>query len=737
MREQTPYEPGRPPLLKTASVLTSVVVIVWAAAVIAGVSQALTTLLLTCGGLFVVAACLQRYRSWKLRVELPAHLRKNLRDILRVELPARSITTAGASFGTLLHPGPPARIRVKRAGLPPIDGDVAKRMLHIVGELAGESYVIDHKKSKPGRHVTLRKRPPEAKLNPRQRAERNLEQSAGELFPKHTPRVECVWDDENQEEDYLLEVVLSGVAGMDLALSGKRRQVLTKLRTRLPRGNWVSDVDPSRDLIHFRRSKPLPAVVVPPQLPAPLITSHQAYRSFSAPLGVGDNAAQAVWVPTRDAHLLIIGGTGGGKTITEHGVIQQLAQAGWRIWLVDGKRIEFIGYRDWPNVEFLAQRTDHQIRVLRLAHETMMARYDLIERGQVKVEDLDPIAVVIDELTSLLAAVKSRYQETKAKGMPAKDPVLEWIADIVRLGRSAKIHVVVGLQRPDAAIMGGEMRDNFGARISLGKLQSKEASMMMWDDPAIGVAVPAIKGRAIAVIDGAPGMVQATFTANPDPSHDDYHRGMVEAMRPTDGIYSRKAVTELGEDATWHEIISAPLQGHDGQEISMDPVSSDESRALRQRDGEAVTEDCHQLQSADDFTEALALFSYDPVRSLKHGRSLAVHLTALAKKLQPAESMDPSPAQDEAGQTLTNISLDNLSAGSQVELRDLEPGWNVVIDEIGSEEITVSECTPDEEDPHIYYLTGYTADGEQISAQLPADTTVEALDIEADYAWQE
>ena len=49
---------------------------------------------------------------------------------------------------------------------------------------------------------------------------------------------------------------------MELALSGKRRQILTKLRSRLPKGNFVSDVDPSEDTIYFHRSKPLPDVVV-------------------------------------------------------------------------------------------------------------------------------------------------------------------------------------------------------------------------------------------------------------------------------------------------------------------------------------------------------------------------------------------------------------------------------------------------------------------------------------------
>ena len=150
--------------------------------------------------------------------------------------------------------------------------------------------------------------------------------------------------------------------------------------------------------------------------------------------------------------------------------------------------------------------------------------------------------------------------------MPTKDPVLDWIADIARLGRTAKMHLVLGLQRPDASIMGGELRDNFGCRISLGKLKSKEASMMMWDDPAIGLSVPDVPGRAVSVIEGAPAMVQGTFTANPDPNHDDYHRNMVAAMRPEVGRIAEMAIatpvpdeeSKTGE-LTWIDIIAALL----------------------------------------------------------------------------------------------------------------------------------------------------------------------------------
>ncbi|MBD4563918.1 cell division protein FtsK, partial [Xanthomonas citri pv. citri] len=145
-----------------------------------------------------------------------------------------------------------------------------------------------------------------------------------------------------------------------------------------------------------------------------------------------------------------------------------------------------------------------QIRLIYLAYETMWDRYRMIQQRKVRVEDLDPIMLVVDEVTSLLKSADQRYRDTKIKGMPARAPVLEWLGDLGRLARMAKMHLVFGMQRPDTTIIDGELRDNFGARISLGRLKSAAGSVMMWDNHAIGCQVPPIPGRAVSLINNEP-----------------------------------------------------------------------------------------------------------------------------------------------------------------------------------------------------------------------------------------
>lgn len=736
-----PYSPGRPPLGKVAAWVVPSVAIVWAIADIAGASALATGGVLAVGLIILLASMWLAYRNWQTTTELPAMLRKNLRSLLQTELPPGSLITKGHGYGSFLKPGPATRVIIKASGLPPMEGETSKRVVRIVSDLCQLPYVLDNKKSVPGKRIVLSRKPKENKnTTPRERIVSIIQEGANDIFPKESPKLTCVWDQEKPDEDYLLEVVITGVNGMELSLPGKRNQILTKLRSRLPKGNFVSDVDPGEDQIRFSRSKPLPNVVVPTKEQAPLLVSHEAYKSFSVPLGVGDNSEQAVWMPRRDAHLLIIGATGKGKTICEHGVIQRLAQAGWRTWLIDGKRVEFMGYENYPNVEFLAQDIDQQIRLVKLAHDTMMARYHLIQTRQVQVADLDPIVLVIDEVTSFLDFVTDRYMETKIKGQPAKHPVIKWIANIGRLGRTSKFHMVHGLQRPDANIMGGELRDNFGCRISHGKLKSKEASMMMWDNPAIGQAVPEIPGRAVSVMNGRVGLIQSTYTANPEIGADDYHAGMVEFMRPRFEVYTRKHIAEPipiprddDEDSeiSWNDILEADLLDSSGRSIKFDPVSSDESKAFqRAHEPIPVTPENSTLQTAESFGQGMDLFSYDPISKISYGKPLALKLAALSESIQPSETPESLPAYQNHNLNMSGDSYHlHQEDGSFMELREVSPGQSILIEAVSEEEIFVASCEADEEDSDIVYLTGYTADGEPIHLELSADTKVEAFEL--------
>ncbi len=80
------------------------------------------------------------------------------------------------------------------------------------------------------------------------------------------------------------------------------------------------------------------------------------------------------------------------------------------------------------------------------------------------------MVLFLDEFADFREELGDWYPEIKQKGDPARPPVIRRLRSVARKGRTARVHFVVGLQRPDAEFLSGEVRDNFSARISMGRL---------------------------------------------------------------------------------------------------------------------------------------------------------------------------------------------------------------------------------------------------------------------------
>jgi DNA segregation ATPase FtsK/SpoIIIE, S-DNA-T family len=306
-------------------------------------------------------------------------------------------------------------------------------------------------------------------------------------------------------------------------------------------GRWRAQWDLEGDTVRFDRRPVLPAQV---PHPPPVVTAETRWK---IPLAVDEDGATVTWhLRGTGPHLLVIGKTGQGKTVLMNGVVMELAVRSWPVWICDPKRIEFLGLRGWPNVQIVATSVPDQVVVINQAWTEMEHRYALIESGQAVEEDFEPLILVLDEYRDFYGIVGEWYAGVKVTGMPTRCPVLEKLSSLVRKGRSARVHVVLGLQRPDADVLGGEMRDNFGTRVSLGPL-SPQGAMMMWESAHLGVALPrGIAGRGTAVSDDArPVEVQTYWT--PDPRRAAYagvraDLALLEQLRPAHACRPRLVV---------------------------------------------------------------------------------------------------------------------------------------------------------------------------------------------------
>lgn len=373
--------------------------------------------------------------------------------------------------------------------------------------------------------------------------ERQRAEQVAKLLLGEGASVEITTDLDNGE---VRRMKVSHDMGPRLAIPARRMQIEKVISSMLP-GRWRARWDLEGDEVTFEIRPPMPDMVLHEPAPSTKQLTHSEYKAFKIPIGVDEDGSIQSWQPSVSPHMLVIGGTGSGKTSFQHTVLTHLAQARWRVWVLDGKRIEFAGFRSWSNVELVAARVEHQVRMLHAAHELMEQRYTQLEQGTARLEDFEPLALIIDEYATFKARVQRWYKTVKPKGAPTQAPVLELLSDLARLARSAKIHMLLGIQRPDVEFLGGEMRDNFGARLSLGRL-SPQGAMMMWDSPAIGVALPRNKrGRGVTLsAESLPVEVQTFYT--PDPAKLDKTDAAdwehLRSLTPAAIDHPRKMITE-------------------------------------------------------------------------------------------------------------------------------------------------------------------------------------------------
>lgn len=345
-------------------------------------------------------------------------------------------------------------------------------------------------------------------------------------------------------DDELVRIDVAYPPSAKITLEGYRVRVERVVSAMLP-GRWRARWDVEGDRVSFELRPSFPTSIPHPVVPVDEgVDVLAAYDQVSIPYAVDEDGATMCWRPAIDPNLMVVGSPGTGKTVTMHGLLVEVSRRGWPVWVLDGKAIEFLGFRDWPNVQVVGTSIEEQIALVHAAHDRMETRYAAIVAGEASEADFEPLLVVVDEYRDWVSNVLAWYAEHKIKGDPAKPFVMEKVSSIARKGRSARVHLLFGTQRPDADFMTGEMRDNFRARLSMGRL-SPQGALMMWQSPTVGVSIPSgTRGRGTATSpSNRPVEVQSYWTPDPrklrgEPGDD--HR-LIAELRPATARHPRIA----------------------------------------------------------------------------------------------------------------------------------------------------------------------------------------------------
>lgn len=195
-------------------------------------------------------------------------------------------------------------------------------------------------------------------------------------------------------------------------------------------------------------------------------------------------------------HVLVAGETGSGKSVILHVCLWQMIMKSARVVMLDFKGgVEFgLEYEQYGEV--VTDRERAVVVLEELVKENGL-RLALFRKNRVKNiteyntktnSHLCRIGVFCDEIAEMMDTTgvpkKEREIYEKIKGL---------LSTLARLSRSTGINLIMGVQRPDANVLTGQIKNNIPVRIC-GRFADKAASEIVLNSTA-ATGLPEIKGR--------------------------------------------------------------------------------------------------------------------------------------------------------------------------------------------------------------------------------------------------
>jgi hypothetical protein len=215
-----------------------------------------------------------------------------------------------------------------------------------------------------------------------------------------------------------------------------------------------------------------------------------------------------VWNIAKTPHGLIVGGTGGGKTYFLFTILLNLLKMGAKVSIYDVKRSALASLNDTlPGVFIEGNKI---MQNMRETYENMIKRFDTIRARDDYMAGKDftyyklrPVVVIIDEFVALQQSFMKKEDKEKFS---------YYLRQIVLMGREAGYFLILTTQRPDASFMPGDIRDQLGIRIALGKMSSEGYSMAFGSVDKTFVNFEGEKGRGYCFLDGVTTEVRSFYS---------------------------------------------------------------------------------------------------------------------------------------------------------------------------------------------------------------------------------
>lgn len=201
---------------------------------------------------------------------------------------------------------------------------------------------------------------------------------------------------------------------------------------------------------------------------------------------------------SNSAHTLIAGITGSGKSEMLRTIVSDLldnnSPADLQVLAIDLKNEGLLPFAHDPHVVAYANEPEQATAIIKWLHGELEQR----SKGNYATPR---IVLAIDELAELAAGC-------------GKAAVHEELASIGRMGRSRGINIIAAAQKPDAGLIGGQLKSQFGVKI-IGQLDSAQTAAFITGRRRSGAESLPGKGSMLLIRDGAqPLRVQGFFVGD-------------------------------------------------------------------------------------------------------------------------------------------------------------------------------------------------------------------------------
>jgi hypothetical protein len=241
-------------------------------------------------------------------------------------------------------------------------------------------------------------------------------------------------------------------------------------------------------------------------LPASLAWRPQRTSDGRLIIGRRHGGLELALDPYSTPHVLLAGATGSGKGGAIRVTAAAALQGGWQLVVLDPKEAGEYAWLELLGVPIVT-RLQEQVETLERLASLRQARQEVVRNHGADTwldltSDWRPVLVILDEAADLLAATKGKSGEDRLRAT-LQHKAGELIAELARKGRTAGIHLLVAIQRPETAQLGdqgGALRNNLTARLALGTLDAEGLRMLgvSSTDPA-ALALDGTPGRGLCL----------------------------------------------------------------------------------------------------------------------------------------------------------------------------------------------------------------------------------------------